>query len=126
MDPQAFDHASRPSTEHGTIRESRVRVIVEIPYGASVCRIPVFSAILRRTAGGPGHAVFLTFSGALFVAGGSAIPFGLAATQELAHRGPKETSNIQTLSWRVECKVFTVKLIAPSLQQPNTAGQLVR
>ena len=56
-----------------------VRVIVEGPYG------------------GPGHAIFSSFSGAMFVAGGSGITFALAAVQDLLKKDLEYRSRIRAM-----------------------------
>ncbi|KAI0699751.1 iron reductase [Cerioporus squamosus] len=56
-----------------------VRVMVEGPYG------------------GPGHAIFSSFSGAMFVAGGSGITFALAAVQDLMKKDLECRSRVRAL-----------------------------
>ncbi|KDQ51900.1 hypothetical protein JAAARDRAFT_139501 [Jaapia argillacea MUCL 33604] len=64
----------------------RVKVVLEGPYG------------------GPGHCVFSSYSGALFIAGGSGITFPLASIQELLRRSSEGTSRVRfiQLIWVVQ------------------------
>lgn len=81
---QLYDIASASSeTESGGL--PTVRVLVEGPYG------------------GPGLTNFASFSGALFVVGGSGISFGLATTQELIQRAAQGTTSVKAvqLVWSV-------------------------
>ncbi|KAI0328757.1 iron reductase [Cubamyces sp. BRFM 1775] len=65
---------------------SNVRVIVEGPYG------------------GPGHAIFGSFSGALFVAGGSGITLALGAVQDLIKKDLEYKSRVRAIElvWSVQ------------------------
>jgi ferric-chelate reductase len=90
-----YDIGSKPSSECEARPESRVRVIVEGPYGTSTLK--VVCLLTNLTVGGPGHTVFSSFSGALLVVGGSGISFGLAAAQELVQRAVQGTSNVRTI-----------------------------
>ncbi|KAI8973127.1 incomplete iron reductase [Trametes punicea] len=65
---------------------SDVRVVVEGPYG------------------GPGHAIFGSFSGALFVAGGSGITFALGAVQDLMKKDLEYKSRVRAIElvWSVQ------------------------
>ena len=79
-----------------------VRVLVEGPYGG----LFVYSgqnSMTDRCIGGPGFTNFSSFSGALFVVGGSGISFGLATTQELIQRAAQGTTNVKAvqLVWSV-------------------------
>lgn len=67
--------------------------------------------------GGPGYTVFASFSGALFVAGGSGISFGLAATQELLQRSAQGTTNVRAveLVW----SVHHTRMFLPFLPNPH-------
>lgn len=56
-----------------------VQVIIEGPYG------------------GPGHAILPSFSGAMFVAGGSGITFGISAVQDLMKKDLEEKSRIRAM-----------------------------
>ncbi|KAF9479536.1 hypothetical protein BDN70DRAFT_688824 [Pholiota conissans] len=64
-------------TEGGIGRE--IRVVVEGPYG------------------GPQHTLFSSFSGAVFVVGGSGITFALAAIQDLIERDLKGESRVKII-----------------------------
>ncbi|TFK70004.1 hypothetical protein BDN72DRAFT_572361 [Pluteus cervinus] len=63
-----------------------VKVLVEGPYG------------------GPGHAIFASYSAAIFITGGSGITFAMAAIQELIREGAKGRSNTKVveLVWVVQ------------------------
>ena len=65
---------------------AHVRVVVEGPYG------------------GPGHAIFASFSGALFVAGGSGITFALAAVRDLMKKDAESRSRVRAIElvWTVQ------------------------
>ncbi|KAI0635390.1 iron reductase [Trametes polyzona] len=65
---------------------SNVQVVVEGPYG------------------GPGHAIFGSFSGAMFVAGGSGITFALAAVQDLMKKDLEFKSRVRAIElvWSVQ------------------------
>ncbi|CDO76408.1 hypothetical protein BN946_scf184937.g22 [Trametes cinnabarina] len=65
---------------------SNVQVVVEGPYG------------------GPGHAIFGSFSGALFVAGGSGITFALGAVQDLIKKDLEYKSRVRAIElvWSVQ------------------------
>ncbi|KAI9057357.1 incomplete iron reductase [Trametes sanguinea] len=65
---------------------SSVQVVVEGPYG------------------GPGHAIFGSFSGALFVAGGSGITFALGAVQDLIKKDLEYKSRVRAIElvWSVQ------------------------
>ncbi|KAI1792236.1 incomplete iron reductase [Ganoderma leucocontextum] len=65
---------------------ANVRVVVEGPYG------------------GPGHAIFSSFSGAMFVAGGSGITFALAAVQDLMQKDAEYRSRVRAIElvWCVQ------------------------
>ncbi|KAG5640475.1 hypothetical protein DXG03_008380 [Asterophora parasitica] len=64
----------------------RVKVIVEGPYG------------------GPGHAIFASYSAAVFVVGGSGITFALSTIQELIQKDLKGQSRVKTITlvWVVQ------------------------
>ncbi|KAI0354067.1 incomplete iron reductase [Trametes cingulata] len=65
---------------------SNVQVVVEGPYG------------------GPGHAIFGSFSGAMFVAGGSGITFALGAVQDLIKKDLEYKSRVRAIElvWCVQ------------------------
>ena len=65
---------------------SHVQVVIEGPYG------------------GPGHAIFSSFSGEMFVAGGSGITFALAAAQDLMKKDLEYRSRVRhiELVWTVQ------------------------
>ncbi|KAI0666438.1 iron reductase [Trametes maxima] len=65
---------------------SNVQVMVEGPYG------------------GPGHAIFGSFSGAMFVAGGSGITFALAAVQDLMKKDLEYKSRVRAIElvWSIQ------------------------
>ncbi|KAF8664121.1 hypothetical protein AX16_000811 [Volvariella volvacea WC 439] len=56
-----------------------VKLLVEGPYG------------------GPGHAIFASYSAALFVCGGSGITFGIAAVQELIRKDLRGESSVKVI-----------------------------
>lgn len=66
--------------------------------------------------GGPGHTLFASFSGALFVAGGSGITFALSAVQDLVQKDLRGESRLKSIElvWIVQdpCKsdVSTLRL----------------
>ncbi|KAF5381629.1 hypothetical protein D9615_005461 [Tricholomella constricta] len=64
----------------------RVKVIIEGPYG------------------GPGHAIFASYSAAVFVVGGSGITFALSTIQDLIQKDLKGQSRVKTITliWVVQ------------------------
>ncbi|KAI0746323.1 incomplete iron reductase [Daedaleopsis nitida] len=81
-----YDLAQRADYGEANGLGSTVQVVVEGPYG------------------GPGHAIFASFSGAMFVAGGSGITFALAAVQDLMKKDLEERSRIRAMElvWCVQ------------------------
>ncbi|KAI0777412.1 iron reductase [Trametes elegans] len=81
-----YDLAQRADYGEANGIGSNVRVAVEGPYG------------------GPGHAIFASFSGALFVAGGSGITFALGAVQDLMKKDLECKSRVRTIElvWTVQ------------------------
>jgi predicted ferric reductase len=80
-------------TEAGPGR--RVKIMVEGPYGALL-------RFLRRLEvdvfqGGPGFAMFNSYSAALFIVGGSGISFALGAIQELIQQDAKGESRVRVI-----------------------------
>ena len=47
--------------------------------------------------GGPGHTVFSSFSGAMFIAGGSGITFALGAIQDLVQKDLQGQSRLKVI-----------------------------
>lgn len=92
-----------------------VRVLIEGPYGkkpTTIIRlvfnsIPIFMLILIPIlvgwTGGPGHMMLASFAGALIVAGGSGITFGLGAFQELVQKDLEGESRLKAIElvWSV-------------------------
>ncbi|EIW56151.1 iron reductase [Trametes versicolor FP-101664 SS1] len=74
-----FDLAQRADYGEANRIGSNVRVIIEGPYG------------------GPGHAIFGSFSGAMFVAGGSGVTFALAAVQDLMKKDLEYKSRVRAM-----------------------------
>ncbi|TFK83417.1 incomplete iron reductase [Polyporus arcularius HHB13444] len=74
-----YDLAQRADYGEANGLGGSVQVVVEGPYG------------------GPGHAIFSSFSGAMFVAGGSGITFGLAAVQDLMKKDLEYRSRIRAM-----------------------------
>ncbi|RPD56546.1 incomplete iron reductase [Lentinus tigrinus ALCF2SS1-7] len=74
-----YDLAQRADYSEANGLGGAVQVIVEGPYG------------------GPGHAIFSSFSGALFVAGGSGITFALAAVQDLMKKDLEYRSRVRAM-----------------------------
>ncbi|KAF9223189.1 hypothetical protein BS17DRAFT_796275 [Gyrodon lividus] len=66
--------------------------------GRSVC------VMIEGPYGGPGHAVFASFSAAMFVVGGSGITFALAAVQDLIQRDLEGSSRVKIIEliWSVQ------------------------
>ncbi|KAL0958841.1 hypothetical protein HGRIS_014159 [Hohenbuehelia grisea] len=64
--------------------------------------------------GGPGHAMFTSFSAAVFVVGGSGITFALSAIQELIQRDRESTSRIKAIEliWAVQDPI-SIKPLLP-------------
>ena len=56
-----------------------------------------FWPLIISTPGGPGHTIYASFSGALFLCGGSGISFGLAALQELVQKDLEVTSRVKAI-----------------------------
>ncbi|KZT21964.1 hypothetical protein NEOLEDRAFT_1138761 [Neolentinus lepideus HHB14362 ss-1] len=79
---------------------------------------------LEGPYGGPGHSVFASYSGALFIAGGSGITFALSAVQDLILQDMDGTSRVKVieLAWAVQDPAALVPLIplfTSLLQQSN-------
>ncbi|KAH7890412.1 hypothetical protein F5I97DRAFT_1799605 [Phlebopus sp. FC_14] len=53
--------------------------------------------VLEGPYGGPGHAVFASYSAVMFVVGGSGITFALAAVQDLIQRDVEGTSRVKII-----------------------------
>ena len=81
-----YDLAQRADYGEANGLGSAVQVVVEGPYG------------------GPGHAIFSSFSGALFVAGGSGVTFALAAVQDLMKKDREYRSRVRAIElvWTVQ------------------------
>ncbi|KAH9915471.1 iron reductase [Epithele typhae] len=60
--------------------------------------------VVEGPYGGPGHAIFASFSGALFVAGGSGITFALAAVRDLMKKDLEYRSRVRAIElvWTVQ------------------------
>lgn len=54
--------------------------------------------------GGPGHAIFASYSAAVFVVGGSGITFALAAVQDLIQKDLRGRSRVKVIElvWVVQ------------------------
>ncbi|TBU28196.1 incomplete iron reductase [Dichomitus squalens] len=74
-----YDLAQRADYGEANGLGSSVQVVIEGPYG------------------GPGHAIFSSFSGAMFVAGGSGITFALAAVQDLVKKDLEYRSRVRAM-----------------------------
>ena len=106
-----FDLAKRVQYGENGGQISTVRVLVEGPYGKSFPSIFVsffiqktsfYSLSSRRLSplcltGGPGHTVFSSFSGAMFIAGGSGITFALGAIQDLVQKDLQGQSRLKVI-----------------------------
>lgn len=70
--------------KRGVVR--RAKIVIEGPYG------------------GPGNAMFDSFSGAMFVAGGSGITYALVAVQDLIHKDIAGRSRVKVIElvWAVQ------------------------
>ncbi|KAH9855485.1 iron reductase [Lenzites betulinus] len=81
-----FELAQRADYGEANGIGSNVQVVVEGPYG------------------GPGHAIFGGFSGAMFVAGGSGVTFALAAVQDLMKKDLEYKSRVRAIElvWSVQ------------------------
>lgn len=83
---------------------------------------------LEGPYGGPGHSVFASYSGALFIAGGSGITFALAAVQDLIQQDLDGTSRVKVieLAWAVQDPAALVPLIPlfTALLQQSTLTSL--
>ena len=88
-----YEIAKLGGSESGGERE--VRVIVEGPYGSFF----FFHLGYRLSfcAGGPQHAVFSSFSAAVFIAGGSGITFALSAIQDLVQKDLRGASRVRII-----------------------------
>ncbi|KAI0794897.1 hypothetical protein C8Q75DRAFT_803744 [Abortiporus biennis] len=82
--------------EAGTGISQDVKVLVEGPYG------------------GPGHTVFSSFSGALFVAGGSGITYALATFQELIQKDLEGESRLKVIElvWSIQDPASLLPLLS--------------
>ncbi|KAH8078723.1 iron reductase [Cristinia sonorae] len=80
-----FELAKRVEYSEASGVEKDVKVLVEGPYG------------------GPGHTLFASFSGAMFVAGGSGVTFALGAVQDLVKKDLEGLSRVRTIElvWSV-------------------------
>ncbi|KAH8078725.1 iron reductase [Cristinia sonorae] len=74
-----FDLAKKSTSELVKTNSQEVKVLVEGPYG------------------GPGHTMFCSFSGAMFVCGGSGITFALSAIQDLVEKDLVGESRVKTI-----------------------------
>lgn len=74
-----FELAKRAEYSEAQGADKNVKVLIEGPYG------------------GPGHTMFASFSGALFVAGGSGITFALGAVQDLVKKDIEGLSRVKAI-----------------------------
>ncbi|CAL1710629.1 unnamed protein product [Somion occarium] len=90
-----FDLAKRAEYGEAGGYQHGVRVLIEGPYG------------------GPGHTLFASFSGALFVAGGSGITFALSAVQDLVQKDLRGESRLKSIElvWIVQDPSMLIPLI---------------
>ncbi|OBZ77685.1 Ferric reductase transmembrane component 3 [Grifola frondosa] len=81
-----YEVAQRADYGEANGLERNAKVLVEGPYG------------------GPGHAIFASFSGAMFVVGGSGITFALAAVQDLVRKDTVAGSRVRAIElvWSVQ------------------------
>ncbi|KAF7377666.1 Ferric reductase transmembrane component 5 [Mycena sanguinolenta] len=102
-----FAVASRNQAEWDVGRN--IRVIIEGPYG------------------GPGFTMFNSFSGAMFVVGGSGITFALSAIQELIQHGLRGESRVRVIEliWIIQDAGALMPLVPQfiaMIQQSASAG----
>ena len=75
-----------------------VKVMVEGPYGKHPRRTPqrpIFHDQAKLSTGGVGNTVIPSYSGAMFVVGGSGVTFALSAVQDLVRAG--HSSNVSDI-----------------------------
>lgn len=109
-----FDLAKKPSatssaTSHDIIKapttslSQDVKVLVEGPYG------------------GPGHTMFCSFSGAMFVCGGSGITFALSAIRDLVNKDLEGESRSKTIDlvWTIPDPSTCLPVIPNHLKRIN-------
>ncbi|KAG6815967.1 hypothetical protein H0H87_009817 [Tephrocybe sp. NHM501043] len=90
-------------TEAGQGR--RVKVMVEGPYGSSlIVSLPLNLAHVLNSIGGPCHAIFASYSAAVFIVGGSGITFALSSIQDLIKQDLAGRSRVKTITlvWSVQ------------------------
>lgn len=84
----------------------RVTVLVDGPYGARTCYVPLRTCrhVANDSPGGPGHAVISSFSGAIIVAGGSGITYALSTVEDLlhSHAASAGRARVIELVWSVQ------------------------
>lgn len=83
-----------------------VNVLVQGPYGTISPRSTLFhsSYVIPIPVGGPGNAVFSSYSAAMFICGGGGITFGLSATQDVIRDAFDRSSRLRLvdLVWIVQ------------------------
>ncbi|KIJ62212.1 hypothetical protein HYDPIDRAFT_94699, partial [Hydnomerulius pinastri MD-312] len=64
----------------------------------------MISVMLEGPYGGPGHAVFASFSAAMFIVGGSGITFALSAVQDLLQRDLEGSGRVKIIEliWSIQ------------------------
>lgn len=109
-----YEASKQQQAETGEMGAS-MRMIIEGPYGERLrwhltARPLTHVAIFVSFAGGPGHDVLSSFTGAFIVAGGSGITFGLSAVEEMIREAERNRAVIDLirLVWVVQdpCKSF--------------------
>ncbi|KAF8347435.1 hypothetical protein F5887DRAFT_1172715 [Amanita rubescens] len=82
-----FDMAKAPPVDSGaTLTNRTVKILIEGPYG------------------GPGHAIFASYSAVVMIIGGSGITFALSTIQDLVQKGLRGDSRVKVIElvWMVQ------------------------
>ncbi|KAH9923389.1 incomplete iron reductase [Amylocystis lapponica] len=111
-----FELAMRGEEGEVSCSGRSVRVIIDGPYGMCSLLWLIFLIITDccgAYTGGPGHSVPSSYSGAMFVAGGSGITYALASVRELVHRATQGRTHVGVIEliWSVTDPVSLVPLL---------------
>ncbi|KAM6494876.1 Ferric reductase like transmembrane component domain containing protein [Amanita muscaria] len=113
-----FDMANDPrdAVEAG-LTGRKVRLLIEGPYGKSSLLLNDNLIHSYDRAGGPGHAIFSSYSSVVMITGGSGIAFALSTIQDLIQKELRGESRVQAIElvWIVKDQDTVVDLL-PSLR----------
>ncbi|KAK7690507.1 hypothetical protein QCA50_005605 [Cerrena zonata] len=85
----------------------------KISHGEAGGHVSAVNVLVEGPYGGPGHTLFSSFSGALFVAGGSGITFALGAVQDLVNKDLSGETRLKAIElvWVIQDPSMLMPLI---------------